>query len=149
MIRTRTIYIVARDQRKLYEKFKKAYANSDTVEVVLDRRGHQQRRQRYGPRPEERRRHERRWHDVSKSLRGIGWAMVRPLSGGVAQSRGGLLSLLGIAGPLGPPMRVALEVDAPLRVIIAVAALIVAFYSATYVDARWVRDWSTLAEGVE
>jgi hypothetical protein len=73
----KVLYIVSRGEQKLYNKFLKAYADSDTIEVILDRRQRQRRNTFDIARREERRRDDRRWHDVSKSLRAIGWAIVR------------------------------------------------------------------------
>jgi hypothetical protein len=74
----RLMYVVARHEQKLYRKFTKAYTSSEHVEVVLDRRVAQRRVHDERRRPE-RRHDDRRWHDISKNLRVIGWAMVRPL----------------------------------------------------------------------
>jgi hypothetical protein len=74
----RVLYVVARHEQKLYIKFTKAYAGSETIQVVLDRR-QRQRRQTYSPPATDRRKEERRWHDITKNLKTIGWAMVRKL----------------------------------------------------------------------
>jgi hypothetical protein len=36
-----------------------------------------------------------------------------------------------------------------LRLVVGLLALLLVFYSATYVDSRWLRDWEALAAGVE
>jgi hypothetical protein len=74
----RLMYVVARHEPKLYRKFVKAYSNSEHIEVILDRRVAQRRVHDERRRPE-RRHDDRRWHDITKNLRVIGWAMVRPL----------------------------------------------------------------------
>lgn len=71
----RITYIVARDQPRLYTKFVEAYGGNGSAEVVLDRR-QGQRRRRIEVWPDDRRRADRRGHDVSPSLKTIGWAMV-------------------------------------------------------------------------
>lgn len=73
--KSRHLFIVARDRVKLYEYVKRAFAGNDTVEVILDRREGERRREREGRAPD-RRRGERRRVDVSTQLRALGWAIV-------------------------------------------------------------------------
>jgi hypothetical protein len=35
------------------------------------------------------------------------------------------------------------------RIVLVLLVLLTAFFSATYVDSAWLRDWAGLAEGVE
>lgn len=71
------ILVVARDQQKLYEYARRAFAGNPTVEVVLDRR-RAERRSADRPRMPERRQSVRRLTlEVDDHLRTLGWAVVR------------------------------------------------------------------------
>ena len=74
----RVLYIVAHNEPKLHVKFTKAYTGNDGVQVVLDRRrGERRRGFGRGQSQTERRKDDRRWHDISRNLKAIGWAIVR------------------------------------------------------------------------
>jgi CheY-like chemotaxis protein len=79
-LRKRVLYVVSRERPKQYAELRRAFAGTDNIEVVLDRR-RRQRRYQYDPPPEERRRYTRRWRDLSHVLHRIGWAVVyQPLA---------------------------------------------------------------------
>lgn len=68
-------YIVSRDQPQLYEYLRQEFSGDDTVDVVMDRRGQD------APRLEESSTIEsgqpdRRTHEISTGMRGVGWAIV-------------------------------------------------------------------------
>lgn len=68
-------YIVSRDQPQLYEYLRQEFSGDDIVDVVMDRRGQT------APQLEESSTVEsgqpdRRTHDLSTSMRGVGWAIV-------------------------------------------------------------------------
>ncbi|MBI4594651.1 MAG: hypothetical protein HY728_10590 [Candidatus Rokubacteria bacterium] len=71
------LFIVARNEPRLYATLRQEFAAERGVQVVLDRRGGE-RRQRHAAQPHERRRQDRRGHaEIDPHLRSIGWAIVR------------------------------------------------------------------------
>jgi hypothetical protein len=72
---TRQLLIVSRSQRERYAYLQYVF-DSETGEVILDRRV-QNRRSRPEPVLTERRREERRQRDVAADLEAFGWALVR------------------------------------------------------------------------
>jgi hypothetical protein len=74
---TRQLFIVARNRERLYEYVARAFADNDTVQVILDRRTGERRRQAVPHEPERRRGGDRRIRtDVDRQLRALGWAIV-------------------------------------------------------------------------
>jgi hypothetical protein len=71
----RQLLIVSRSEPARYEYLQYVF-DSDTGEVILDRRS-RERRHRHDPVADERRRVERRQRDVTADLRVYGWALVR------------------------------------------------------------------------
>lgn len=76
------LYIVARDERELYEYLTRT-VDPDRVRVILDRRRAERRFGLGAPPGLERRRRDRRRHDLTDALRKFGWALV-DLSGPAA-----------------------------------------------------------------
>jgi len=72
----RLLFIVARSAQERYEFLRYAFAGDDDVQVIFDRR-REHRRQRALERPIERRRAERRLHDVAADLARQGYAVIR------------------------------------------------------------------------
>ena len=72
---TRQLLIVSRSQRERYAYLQYVF-DSETGEVILDRRV-QNRRSRQEPVLTERRREERRQRGVAADLEAFGWALVR------------------------------------------------------------------------
>jgi hypothetical protein len=70
------LIVVARSEPALYQYIAGQYSHEPEVEVVVDRR-HGERRQRHAPPSEERRRADRRQHQVDRLLGLQGWATVR------------------------------------------------------------------------
>jgi hypothetical protein len=72
------ILVIARDRQKLYDYAKRAFFGNATVEVVLDRRTGERRRngERAGT-PDRRRGDRRLMLEVENHLRAMGWAVVR------------------------------------------------------------------------
>jgi hypothetical protein len=84
------LLIVARERPDVYEAMRREFADTrDRVQVVLDRRFGERRRQSSGFTPD-RRRGERRHHDIEADLRSLGRAIVRiePAGGGAAPAPG-------------------------------------------------------------
>lgn len=74
---TRQLFIIARNRERLYEYVARAFAGNDTVQVILDRRTGERRRQNVPHEPERRRGGDRRIRtDVDRQLRALGWAIV-------------------------------------------------------------------------
>ena len=71
------ILVIARDQQRLYEYARRAFAGNPTVEVVLDRRRADRRRDDQSRAPERRRGDRRLTLEVDDRLRTVGWAIVR------------------------------------------------------------------------
>lgn len=71
------LFIVAWNEPALYKYVRTSLADVNSVAVIVDRR-RGDRRQHTVRVPMERRRDERRTRDVSRALRGLGWAIVRP-----------------------------------------------------------------------
>jgi len=71
------ILIIARDEQRLYEYARRAFAGNPTVEVVLDRRRAERRRADRTRMPERRRGDRRLTLEVDEHLRTRGWAVVR------------------------------------------------------------------------
>jgi hypothetical protein len=74
-VEIRQLLIVSRAEPERYEYLRYVF-DSETGEVILDRRVLERRRRR-APVPAERRRSDRRQRDVSADLRVFGWALVR------------------------------------------------------------------------
>ena len=73
----RHLFIVARDQKELYDYLLKDFAADPKVEVLFDRRV-RERRVRQEPRSgDERRQGERRQDRIDTELRSVGFAIVR------------------------------------------------------------------------
>jgi hypothetical protein len=72
---TRQLLIISRSQRERYAYLQYVF-DSETGEVILDRRV-QNRRSRQEPVLTERRREERRQRGVAADLEAFGWALVR------------------------------------------------------------------------
>ena len=71
------LLIVARERPDVYEAMRKEFVDArDRVQVVLDRRFGERRRRLVGFVPD-RRRAERRRHDIDADLRSLGRAIVR------------------------------------------------------------------------
>lgn len=71
------LLVVARERPEVYEAMRKEFADTrDRVEVVLDRRFGDRRRRSYGFTPD-RRRADRRRHDIEADLRSLGRAIIR------------------------------------------------------------------------
>ena len=69
------LMIVARDRMPLYDGLRAEFANDGAVDVVLDRRVGQRRREARGVGPEQRRA-DRRQGTIDAQLARIGWATV-------------------------------------------------------------------------
>jgi hypothetical protein len=74
-VEIRQLLIVSRAEPERYEYLRYVF-DSETGEVILDRRVLERRRRR-APVPADRRRSDRRQRDVSADLRVFGWALVR------------------------------------------------------------------------
>ena len=73
----RHLFIVARDQKDLYEYLLKDFAADPKVVVLFDRRVRDRRVDHEAVHGEDRRRHERRQDRVDAELRSVGFAIVR------------------------------------------------------------------------
>jgi hypothetical protein len=71
------LIVIARDQQRLYEYARRAFAGNATVEVVLDRRRGERRRDDQSRAPERRRGDRRVTMEVDERLRTMGFAIVR------------------------------------------------------------------------
>lgn len=71
------LIVIARDQPRLYEYARRSFAGNPTVEVVLDRRRAERRRDEQSRAPERRRGDRRLTLEVDDRLRTVGWAIVR------------------------------------------------------------------------
>lgn len=71
-------FIVARDQRGLFETLRMEFVNEGDVVVLLDRRLGDRRRRERTFRSERRHRDRRIRAHVSSALRSLGWAIVHP-----------------------------------------------------------------------
>jgi hypothetical protein len=71
------LFIVARERRDLYDHLRRAFADTPAVEVILDRRVGDERRQQPLPQENEQRHRERRVRDVTGDVQSLGWALVR------------------------------------------------------------------------
>lgn len=72
------LFIVARDQPDLYMSLQREFADEGDIEVFLDRRLGQRRRQQAASVPDRRRGDRRARPKVDAHLRSIGWAVVHP-----------------------------------------------------------------------
>ena len=72
---SRQLLIVSRSERERYAYLQYVF-DSETGDVILDRRG-QERRRRDEPVSAERRRGDRRQRDITTDLQIFGWALVR------------------------------------------------------------------------
>ena len=75
MAKPRDLYIVSTDRKELYELLRRQFANNEHVEVILDRRGGEQRPAR-GKTKAEKRRNERRLADEAHLLKTLGVILV-------------------------------------------------------------------------
>ncbi len=73
---TPILCIVAQQDLKLFDYLRQSFASSDTVEVIIDRR-RRPRRWRETIYPLDRRRGERRRHNIDAELQNLGWVLVR------------------------------------------------------------------------
>ena len=71
------ILVIARDEQRLYEYARRAFAGNPTVEVVLDRRRAERRRADRTRMPDRRHGDRRLTMEVDEHLRTRGWAVVR------------------------------------------------------------------------
>ena len=70
------LFIVSRDESTLYDVLRREFASEREVNVMLDRRVVQRRRNGGPPRGDERRHSDRRVHaQVEAGLRSLGWAV--------------------------------------------------------------------------
>ncbi len=73
----RLLFVVGREREPLYDSLRRTFDGDDTVQVVLDRRVGERRRQESTPRAGERRRSERRaQRDSDALLRARGYTLV-------------------------------------------------------------------------
>ena len=72
------LFIVARDQPDLYLSLQREFEDEPDIEVMLDRRLAERRRERLHGVPERRRSDRRARPHVDLHLRSIGWAVVHP-----------------------------------------------------------------------
>ena len=72
----RLLFIVSRDQPRRYDQLKHTFADSEHVEVILDRR-RGERRSRDVDDPVEGQRAERRLTPTRNDLHALGWTLVR------------------------------------------------------------------------
>ncbi len=70
------LFIVARNQRELFDHLSRAFAKHEAVEVLLDRRGGERRQRQTDAPVLERRRGDRRRNAVDEQIRTFGWALV-------------------------------------------------------------------------
>jgi hypothetical protein len=70
---SRLLFIVSHEEPRLYHYARAAFADTEAVEVILDRRRGERRRTRR-PVDVDRRRGDRRVTDVGQTLRHLGWA---------------------------------------------------------------------------
>lgn len=73
---SKQLFIIARNRLKLYQYVKRAFQGNESVEVILDRRVGERRRQTGGRSPERRQADRRGRRDVDNQLRALGWAIV-------------------------------------------------------------------------
>jgi hypothetical protein len=73
----RQIVVVARTHASLFEHLRRAFAGNPTVQVVMDRRAGDRRRQPNGHLPDRRLVDRRLRRDVEGALRTRGWTIVR------------------------------------------------------------------------
>lgn len=72
----RLVFVVARGEPERYEFLRRAFAEEETVEIVLDRRRGERRRQTLASTPE-RRHGERRGPSRDGELDRLGWTLLR------------------------------------------------------------------------
>jgi hypothetical protein len=72
----RLVFVVSRKQPERYDFLKRAFNDEETVEIVLDRRRGQRRRETTLPAPE-RRRADRRTLDRNGEIDRLGWTLLR------------------------------------------------------------------------
>jgi hypothetical protein len=75
---SKILFVVKRDRLDLYDDLKRSFAGETAVEVVLDRRHRERRRESRPPRVEHRA-NERRIRTVSRTLESNSFAVVRRL----------------------------------------------------------------------
>jgi len=75
--RPRLLFVVSRDALDHYEYLKRAFADDEKVEVILDRRSGERRKTSSAFQPERRRSDRRSRPLIDDRLRWQGWAMVR------------------------------------------------------------------------
>ena len=71
----RLLVIVGREEPARYAYLRHVFA-SETVEVIVDRRGEERRRREAAP-SFDRRRSERRVRSITQDIQSLGWALVR------------------------------------------------------------------------
>jgi hypothetical protein len=77
----RLLFVVGRERKQLYDSLRHTFDGDDTVQVVLDRRVGERRRQESTPRTGERRRSDRRAQRESDALlRARGYTLVNVLT---------------------------------------------------------------------
>jgi hypothetical protein len=72
----RLVFVVSRQQPERYDFLKRAFSDEETVEIVLDRRRGQRRRQSVAS-DTERRRSDRRTMDRNGEIDRLGWTLIR------------------------------------------------------------------------
>jgi hypothetical protein len=72
----RLVFVVSRQQPDRYDFLKRAFSDEETVEIVLDRRCGQRRRQSVAS-DTERRRSDRRTMDRNGEIDRLGWTLIR------------------------------------------------------------------------
>jgi hypothetical protein len=72
----RLVFVVSRQQPERYDFLKRAFSEEETVEIVLDRRRGQRRRESVAA-DTERRRSDRRTMDRNGEIDRLGWTLIR------------------------------------------------------------------------
>jgi hypothetical protein len=72
----RLVFVVSRQQPERYDFLKRAFSEEETVDIVLDRRRGQRRRQSVAS-DTERRRSDRRTMDRNGEIDRLGWTLIR------------------------------------------------------------------------
>lgn len=72
----RLVFVVSRQQPERYDFLKRAFSDEETVEIVLDRRRGQRRRESVTS-DTERRRSDRRTMDRNGEIDRLGWTLIR------------------------------------------------------------------------
>lgn len=80
--RTELLYIVARTDPQVYASLRRAFVTVADVEVILDRRRGERRQSEVPPR-RNLRRGDRRYLNVTRNLRDLGWVVTEPRTAAV------------------------------------------------------------------